>query len=114
MVSSAEPVQEWFNSNTSVNKVNDMSAEHLEGVNGSLLRLPNPVIHKSQTVTSDIPDASGSSCEELESVTEGMDMPTKFWEIESNNPDQVTDVQGRLKIHISFWQDVLQTPPLLF
>ena len=38
---------------------------------------------------------------------------TKFWEIESNNPDQVTDVQGRLKIHISFWQDVSGPPPIL-
>ena len=36
---------------------------------------------------------------------------TKFWENESSNPDQITDVQGCLMLHIAFWQDVLQAPP---
>ena len=36
---------------------------------------------------------------------------TKFWEIESNEPVQVTDVQGHLKLKLAFWQDVLKAPP---
>ena len=99
VVSSAELVG-WFNSNTCVNKVNDMSAEHLEGVNGSMISSSNSVKRESQPVTPGIPDGSGSSTGELEGVTEGMDMLTdlnrgdltKFWEIESNNPDQITNV----------------------
>ena len=84
-----------------------------------MISLSNSVKHESQPVTLGIPDGSGSSTGELEGVTEGMDMPTdlnpgdltKFWEIESHNPDQITNVQGRLRLHIAFWQDVLQAPP---
>ena len=80
---------------TSVNEVNDIP----------LIRSPNAVMHESQPLTSDISDVSGSGSVELESVTEGMDMPTdlnpgditKFWEIESNNHDQITGVQDSLK-----------------
>ena len=35
----------------------------------------------------------------------------KFWEIEIDGPSsQITDVQGRLKKHQKFWQEVLQAP----
>ena len=37
----------------------------------------------------------------------------KFWEIESNNPDQITDVQVHLRLHISFWQELQVPPPIL-
>ena len=42
-----------------------MSAEHLEGINGPMMKLPNAVIHERQPVTSDIPDISGSCSVEL-------------------------------------------------
>ena len=45
-----------------------MSAEHLEGVNGSVISLSNPVKHESQPVTPDNPDGSGSGSGELEGV----------------------------------------------
>ena len=35
-----------------------------------------------------------------------------FWEVEANSPpDQITDVQGRLKKKILFWKEVLHAPP---
>ena len=45
-----------------------MSAEHLEGVNGSVISLSNPIKRESQPVTTDIPDGSGSGSGELEGV----------------------------------------------
>ena len=38
---------------------------------------------------------------------------TRFWEVESNVPDQISDVQGRLGQKLPFWRDVLHAP-LLF
>ena len=110
VVSSAEPVHEWFDSKTSVNKVADMSAEYQESVDGSMIRSSNLVTCKGQPVTSDGLAVNGSSSGELESVMKGMNTTsdldpgdiTKFWEIESSNPDQITDVQGRLTLHIAF------------
>ena len=35
----------------------------------------------------------------------------KFWEVEADSPpSQITDVQGRLKENLKFWQEVLQAP----
>ena len=35
-----------------------------------------------------------------------------FWEMAANSPpDQITDVQGRLKEKLVFWQEVLHAPP---
>ena len=35
-----------------------------------------------------------------------------FWEVEANSPpDQITDVQGRLKKKVLFWKEVLHAPP---
>ena len=121
MVSSAEPVHEWFDSKTSVNKIADMSAEYQEGVDGSMIRSSNLVTCKGQPVTSDGLAVNGSSSKELESVMKGMNTTsdldpgdiTKFWEIESSNPDQITDVQGRLRLLIAFWRDTLHAPLLL-
>ena len=122
MVSSAEPVHECFDSKTSVNKVADMSAEYQESVDGSTIRSPNLLTCTAQLVTFDSLAANGSSSssEELESVMKGMNTTSeldpsdiiKFWEIESSNPDQITDVQGRLRLHIAFWRDVLHAPLL--
>ena len=62
-----------------------MSAEHFEGVNGSMISLSNPIKHESQPVTPDIPDGSGSGSDELEDVfTERMDMSTDL------NPANIT------------------------
>lgn len=74
MISSAEPVYECFDSNASVNKVADMSDQHHKGVDGPMIRSPNPVICEGQLVTSDIPNVSGSGSGELESVMKGMNM----------------------------------------
>jgi len=35
----------------------------------------------------------------------------KFWETESSELQQITDVQGRLKENIAFWKDLLNAPP---
>jgi len=35
----------------------------------------------------------------------------KFWETESSELQQITDVQGRLKENIAFWKAVLNAPP---
>ena len=48
-----------------------MSAEHLEGVNGSVISLSNLVKHESQPVTPDIPDGSGSGSNELRVLLKG-------------------------------------------
>ena len=34
----------------------------------------------------------------------------QFWELESQRPVQITDVQGRLKQSLHFWRDVLHAP----
>ena len=97
-----------------------MSAEYQEGVDGHMIRFRNLELCKGQPATSDILDVNGgSSSGEVESVTKGMNMAsdfdpcdiTKFWEIESNNPEQITDVQGLLRLHNAFWQNVLHAPP---
>ena len=36
---------------------------------------------------------------------------TQFWELESQGPVQITDVQGRLKQRLPFWREVLHAPP---
>ena len=36
---------------------------------------------------------------------------TKFWEIECIELDQITEVQGHLKLNIAFWREVLHAPP---
>ena len=121
MVSSAEPVHEWFDSKTSVNKVAEMSAEYQEGVDGHMISFPNLELCKGQLATSDILDVNVSSSGEVESVMKGTSMAsdldpsevTKIWELESNNPEQITDVQGRIRLHIAFWRDVLHAPLLL-
>ena len=73
---------------------------------------------EGQPVTSETLSV-GSGDEELGSVTGGVNLIhdldlgdiTKFWEIEGNEPVQITDVQGRLKSKLAFWRDVLQAPP---
>jgi len=36
---------------------------------------------------------------------------SKYWEVEQDTPQQVLDVQGRLKQYLLFWKEVLQAPP---
>ena len=36
---------------------------------------------------------------------------TKYLEVEQGYPQQVSDIQGRLKRHLPFWRDVLRAPP---
>jgi len=35
---------------------------------------------------------------------------TQFWEVESQGPVQIADVQGRLRKSLAFWQDVVHAP----
>ena len=39
---------------------------------------------------------------------------TKFWEVESSEPEQITEVQCRIRPRLTFWRNVLHAPPLLF
>ena len=48
--------------------------------------------------------------EELTSLSESM---TQYWEVEQGSDKQITNVQGRLRKHLSFWKQVLQAPPQL-
>ena len=113
VVSSAEPVLGLCESNPSVVKVADTAAEQQTAVNR-----PSPVRCEGQPVTSETLSV-GSGDEELGSVTGGVNLIpdldlgdiTKFWEIEGDEPVQITDVQGRLKSKLAFWRDVLQAPP---
>jgi len=38
----------------------------------------------------------------------------KFWEVKSSGLKQITDVQGRLKKHLTYWENVLHAPPLFW
>ena len=81
-------------------------------------RIPNPVMCESLLMNFEIPDV-GSGSGELGSVARGANLNpdldpgdiTKFWEVESNEPVQITDVQGRLSLRLAFWREVLHAPP---
>ena len=119
VVSSAEPVIGLCESNTGVVKVADMSAEHQRGVDGPTMGIPNPVMCESLPMTFEISDVVGSGSGELGSVAREVNLApdldpgdiTKFWEVESNEPVQITDVQGRLSLRLGFWREVLHAPP---
>jgi len=36
---------------------------------------------------------------------------TQFWELESQGPVQIADMQGCLKQNLPFWEEVLCAPP---
>ena len=41
----------------------------------------------------------------------GWESDIKFWEVETDSPSsQTTDVQGRLRKNLKFWQEVLKAP----
>ena len=75
---------------------------------------------KGQPMASEASGVDGSGSGELGSVSSEATLApdlntgdiTKFWEVESNEPMQITDVQGRLRLKLTFWQDVLQAPLL--
>ena len=118
-VSSAEPALGLCVSNTSVVKVADKSAEHQRNVDGPTLRIPDPVMCESLPMTFEIPDVVGSDSGELGSVAREANLApdldpadiTKFWEVESDELVQITDVQGRLSLKLAFWREVLHAPP---
>ena len=64
-------------------------------------------------------DVNAGGSKEPESVTGGGNMTTeldpgeitRFWKVESNVPDQITDAQGHLGQKLAFWRDVLHAPP---
>ena len=119
VVSSAEPVIGLCESNTGVVKVADMSAEHQRSVDWPTMGIPNPVMCESLPMTFEISDVVGSGSGELGSVAREVNLApdldpgdiTKFWEVESNEPVRITDVQGRLSLRLGFWQEVLHAPP---
>ena len=114
VVSSAEPALGLLESNTTVVKVADLSAEYQKGVDGPMLS--DLAMCKGQPMASEVSGVDGSGSGELGSVSSEATLVntgdiTKFWEVESNEPVQITDVQGRLRLKLAFWQDVLQAPP---
>ena len=116
VVSSAEPAHRLLESNTSVVKVADLSAifkrgvNHQKGVDKSMIKIADPVMYDDQPMSSEAPVVAGSKSVKKDPGLDIGDI-TKFWEIESNEPVQVTDVQGRLKLKLAFWRDVLKAPP---
>ena len=114
VVSSAEPALGLLESNTTVVKVADLSAEYQKGVDG--LMISDLAMCKGQPMASEVSGVDGSGSGELGSVSSEATLVntgdiTKFWEVESNEAVQITDVQGRLRLKLAFWQDVLQAPP---
>ena len=110
VVSSAEPAPVLFASNVSVDEAIDMSAEGQKGVNGPLTRVSDCVMCENQAKAFDKFDIKRSG---EGSVTSDLDPGeiTKFWEIECIELDQITEVQGCLKLNVAFWREVLHAPP---
>ena len=120
MVSSAEPALTLFESNKGVDKVADMSAEHKKGVDEPVIEILNPLTCEGPPVAMETCDVNGSG--ELGNVTEEVNIAsdldlgeiTKFWEVESSEPDQVTEVQGHLRPRLTFLARCASCPPSYF
>ena len=62
--------------------------------------------HKSSQSSSVGTETLGFPGWQVDGSPESLELD-RYWELE-HNPEQTTDVQGRLKEQVSFWRDTLQ------
>ena len=89
---------------TCVNVVADESATCDEGVDESLAiecPLSGKGVEGQMTNPTNI---SGQEVSDLNNIV------AKYWELEQGPQEQTTNVQGRLRQHLSYWKEVLQAP----
>ena len=87
----------------SVKSLATICVDFLKGITGSV---HSQTFDYNPDMVEVPPDDRGDSYAHLEQEA------SKYWELDAFDLGmQATDVQGRLRKHVSFWKDVLQAPP---